>query len=387
MSFIRDRLADKAAAKQVPIMCAFELLPVCNLNCKMCYVRKSMSEVQMAGGLKDANWWLNLARQARDAGLLYPLLTGGEPFLHPEFFDILAGMTEMGLQVSINSNGTLIDEAKAKLLAKYRPIRINITLYGASERAYEDLCGDADAFRRMKQGVALLKRYDVPIKFNASITPENVSDLEGIVAFAKEQGCPIQIATYMFPPIRRDESMIGQNARLSPEDAALARVRADFLQNEPQWFLGQAARFSKFIPIDQIDFGNKEGKEMGMQCRAGLCSFWIDWQGKLMNCGMYPSVRLDPETMPFDKAWKELVEHTAQVRYSPDCILCPNRWLCHPCIAMVSNECGDLNGRPEYLCRMNQASAHYYSEFVAKYFPDSKIQPDLNLPQTDMCEI
>ena len=54
---------------------------------------------------------------------------------------------------------------------------------------------------------------------------------------------------------------------------------------------------------------------------------------------------------------------------------------------MVSNECGDVNGTPEYLCRMNEAAARHYSEFARKYYPD--IQSDLNVdPQPqDSCEL
>lgn len=382
----RDRLSEKAAINRIPLISAFELLPVCNLRCKMCYVRKSMDDVRKGGGLKDAAWWLELAAQAREEGLLYPLLTGGEPFLHPQFFEILEGLNNMGMQVTINSNGSLIDREVARNLSIHRPLRINITLYGASERAYGDLCGDPDAFRRVREAVALLKEYGVPVKFNASITPDNVDDLDEMIAFAKSQDCPIQVATYMFPPIRRDESMVGCNARLSPEDAALARVRADYLQGDPGWFRGMAEYFSRFVPLDQLpERRNAEG-ELGMRCRAGLSSFWVDWQGNLMNCGMYPSVKLDLAGQFRDK-WKELTELTAGVRYKPGCLGCPNKGLCHPCIAMVSNECGDVNGTPEYLCRMNAAAARLYGEFARKYYPDVQPDPQVDPQSQGSCEI
>ena len=386
MKSIRERLSEKAARNKLPIMAAMELLPVCNLHCKMCYVRKSMSEVRSAGGLKDAQWWLSVAKQAADMGLLYPLLTGGEPFLHPQFREIFTGMQDMGMQVSINSNATLIDRELAQWLGKHRPIRINITLYGASEESYQNLCGSADAYGKVRQAVALLKEYDVPVKFNASITPDNFADLEKMVSFAKENGSPIQVATYMFPPIRRDSSMVGKNERLSPEDAALARVMADFHQNEPLWFMGQTERYSRFLPLDQVLKLEQNGAQMGMTCRAGLCSAWIDWKGNLSNCGMYGSVELDMAGRSFQDAWKELVEKTAEIRYESHCAVCPNQHLCHPCIVMIYNECGDLNGRPDYVCRMNQEMSRLYREFARKYYPDHPL-PDSIPEQADICEL
>lgn len=367
MGKISERLWNKAGVMRIPLTGAFELLPVCNLNCKMCYVRKSMAEVNAMGGLLPAQQWLDYARHARDEGMLFPLLTGGEPFVRQDFQEILAKMQEMGLQVSVNSNGTLIDEPMARWLGRHKPTRINITLYGASEDSYQNLCGDGDAFRRVHRAVQWLKQYGVPVKFNASITPENVNDLEGIIAYAKSVDSPIQVATYMFPPVRRDAGMVGQNHRLSPEEAALARVKADWLQNEPLWFLGQAERYRRFVPVTEEMLAKQAAAPAEeMHCRAGRCSFWVDWQGNIANCGMYPSVRFPLAGQSFAEAWKRVVEETNQVRYSPVCTNCPNYRLCHACIAMVYNECGDHSGRPDYLCRMNAAAARYYQEFAAR---------------------
>lgn len=367
MGEISDRLWNKAGAMRIPLTGAFELLPVCNLHCKMCYVRKSMAEVNAMGGLLPAEEWLDYARQARNEGMLYPLLTGGEPFIRQDFQEIMAGMLEMGLQVSINSNGTLIDEPMAKWLGEHKPVRINITLYGASEESYEKLCGDGDAFNRVQRAVTWLKQYNVPVKFNTSITPENVDDLESIMAYAKSIDSPIQAATYMFPPVRRDAGMIGINDRLSPEEAGLAKVKADFLQSDSHWFLGQAERYSHFVELtDEMLAKLSSGESQAMSCRAGRCSFWLDWQGNIGNCGMYTSAKIPLKNHSFAEAWRQVVEETEEIRFSPFCTNCPNYRLCHACIAMVYNESGTVNGRPEYLCRMHAAAAKYYQEYARR---------------------
>ena len=53
--------------------------------------------------------WIRLAREARDQGMLYLLLTGGEPFLYPGFRELYEKLAGMGLILSINTNGALID--------------------------------------------------------------------------------------------------------------------------------------------------------------------------------------------------------------------------------------------------------------------------------------
>lgn len=367
MAKITDRLWNKAGENKIPLTGAFELLPACNLKCKMCYVRLDMEEVKQRGGLLPAEEWIDYARQAKEEGLLFPLLTGGEPFLRRDFLEIYSGIQELGMQISINSNGTLIDEKTAKWLGEHAPTRINITLYGASEETYENLCGSADAYRRVHNAVEWLKKYGVPVKFNTSITQENVGDLEKMMQYAASMGSPIQVATYMFPPVRKDAHMIGQNHRLSPKEAALARVTADWLQSDPTWFAGQAERFARFVPVTE-EMLQKQGETQpcGMSCRAGRCSFWLDWQGNLGNCGMYTTYNLSLKENSFKEAWKKVTEETEKIRFSPFCTNCPNFHLCHACVAMVYNECGDKDGRPIYLCEMNQASAEYYKEFAKK---------------------
>lgn len=387
MKTIQERIYEKASHARIPIMCSFELLPLCNLSCKMCYVRKDGSYVRSHGGLKDGSWWLDLAREGVKHGLLYPLLTGGEPLLHPDFRNILAGMLDMGLQVSINTNGTMIDRDMAEFLNEHRPTRINLTLYGASRETYRMLCGSADAYDRVREAVSLLKEYGIPLKFNCSITPDNVADMPAMIAYAKEQECPIQVATYMFPPLRRDESLVGQNDRLSPEDSALARVTAEHLQAEPGWFVAQAARYQHFVPLDQEPWKMGSGAEEGMRCRAGLCSLWVDWQGNFVNCGMYPSATTSLQGSTFAESWKRIVDETAAIRYDAACFSCPNRPLCHPCIAMIYNECGAHTGRPEYMCRMNQALSVYYAQFVREYYPDISPVPVIPQDPPDTCEI
>ena len=124
---ISKRLWDKAGKERIPLTGTFELLPMCNLSCKMCYVRKSWKEVQEKGGLLSAEYWLKVADEAVEQGLLYLLLTGGEPFMHGEFKKIMRGMLERGVQVSINTNGTLIDDEMAAWLNE--TIYMNIFCY------------------------------------------------------------------------------------------------------------------------------------------------------------------------------------------------------------------------------------------------------------------
>lgn len=352
---------------RIPLAGSFELLPMCNLSCKMCYVRKSRQEVDKMGGLLPAEWWLKKAQEARDLGLLFPLLTGGEPFLRQDIQQIIEGMEKLGLQISINSNGTLIDEQMAYWLSNHRPTRINITLYGASADSYQRLCGDGSAFLRVQKAISLLRHYQIPVKFNMSVTPYNVHELKQVIELAHSFDSPIDVAAYMFPPVRRDAHLIGVNDRLSADEAGKAKVLADFYQRDPAWFKGQTQRYASFVEVtDEMLAKQAVQDPHEMNCRAGRCSFWIDWQGYISNCGMYHSAKTSLKDKTLSEGWQYVVQETNQIRYSSVCTNCPNYHLCHACISMVYSECGDLNGRPTYLCEMNAAAARYYAEYAKK---------------------
>ena len=106
-----DYLFQKASINKIPLSGTFELSPVCNFSCKMCYVRKTSDQIKKEGKcLRDWTEWLELAKQCREAGMLYLLITGGEPFIYPHFKELYGALHSMGFLISINTNGTMIDE-------------------------------------------------------------------------------------------------------------------------------------------------------------------------------------------------------------------------------------------------------------------------------------
>ncbi len=80
---IEQQMFAMAAEKKVPLYGVLELLPLCNLNCDMCYVRMSREEMEEVGRLRTMEEWTKTAEDMMKAGTLFVLLTGGEPLLYP----------------------------------------------------------------------------------------------------------------------------------------------------------------------------------------------------------------------------------------------------------------------------------------------------------------
>ena len=72
---IEERLVRSATQKRIPLGGAFELLPLCNMNCKMCFLRISPEELKARGRLRTVEEWLALAEEEKKEG--YQTTCGG----------------------------------------------------------------------------------------------------------------------------------------------------------------------------------------------------------------------------------------------------------------------------------------------------------------------
>ena len=95
--------------KRNPTNGTFELTVRCNLHCKMCLFRHADSEnAALRTSELTAAEWIDLARQAAEAGTLGLLITGGEPMLRPDFCEIWEGVYRQGFVMELYTNATLV---------------------------------------------------------------------------------------------------------------------------------------------------------------------------------------------------------------------------------------------------------------------------------------
>ena len=334
-----------AYEKKIPLSGSLELTPLCTMDCSMCYVRLSHEELQKRGTVKSAEEWLALAEQMKNAGTLFILLTGGEPLLHPEFRKIYLGLRKMGMIVTLNTNGTLIDEKWANFFFQNPPRRVNISLYGSNELTYEKVCHYKEGYQKTIRAIRLLKDRGIQVKINGSLVKANAGDLEEIVKTAKELETAVNVDTYMYPVkkgVKEDE------VRLSPEEAAVRRVQ----------FLKLYLTEEEFRQRSQMEIAlgdepeQEEDSLPGMRCQAGRSSFAVSWDGMMAPCVMLKEVgRIPVQEYGFQRSWQQIVERTEQIRSGRICQDCRMRGICQVCAASALHEEGSYWKKPEYICR------------------------------------
>lgn len=346
--FLSTHLHAMGARLGLPIGGSFELTARCNFNCPMCYVHLSEEQVRSAGRELIAAQWIALARAARDKGMIFALLTGGEPFVRPDFFEIYSAMKAMGLLVSINTNGSMLcGEVRERLLAD-PPFRLNVSLYGGCRETYRNMCQN-DAFETVLDNIRAIKAAGVDVRLNVSITPYNKQDLAKIYALSRELNVHVKATSYMYPSIRVNGGQYGQGDRLSPEQAAEYGVAWDLLRFTPEEFDQRARAMQALQRVDPDSCAAEP--EQGVGCRAGSSSFWMTWDGRMLPCGMMPGPAAYPLEVGFDAAWEAIREQTRTIRTPPQCAACPKRQVCCMCAAVCITETGAFDQVPRYVCQ------------------------------------
>lgn len=354
-------LHSKANKPGIPISGSFELTARCNFNCKMCYVHQAGEDGKAKASELSAEQWLAFGEAACRKGMVFLLLTGGEPFVRSDFGYIYTELKKMGLMVSINSNASLIDKDMLDFLRREPPVRMNITLYGAGNEAYERVCG-RPMFDKVISNIKALREIGIPVKLNATLTPDNVNDCEKLFELANELGVYIQASAYMFPPMRRaSQRSFEGGERLSAEEAARISVISDRLRFAPEDFMTRAENIKNGIRCFTDDECQQaRGREIG--CRAGKSSFWLTWDGKLMPCGLLTEPSADALELGFEAAWEQIHSETSAIVLPSKCSTCSVSHVCGVCAARCLCETGAFDKAPEYLCEFTNKCVEFTQE-------------------------
>lgn len=359
-SQIEQRLSIKANMAKIPLGGTLELTPMCNMDCNMCYIKQSVVNIEKLGGILPLEQWLNIAKQLKKMGTLFLLITGGEPLLYPNFKKLFAELHKMGFILQLNTNGTLIDEEMADFFLQYMPRQINITLYGANDETYKNLCHNPNGFSQVTNAIKKLNKRSIPLRITSSLTPDNIQDIEEILGFAKKHELEFSPNEYMFPTVR----LYGEKRkfqRFSPEECAKVRIRSRLLMNKQTTMYEQAK-----LMLRQIENTKPlPDHRKGFQCKAGNSGFWLSWRGELLACGMMDKPAVDLRKSSVEEAWKKIVEECKNIRLCSECINCNKRSICNACIASCYAEAsGNHNKRPQYLCDMTDQMIRLAKEAI-----------------------
>jgi len=361
-----EKLSRQAANNKIPLNGAFELTSRCNFNCKMCYIHNQSSDCSAINRELTAEQWIKLATEARDAGLLDLILTGGEIFLRGDFEKIYESVARMGFSISLYTNASLIDDKKAKWLGKIPPSAMEITLYGASAETYEKVCGNGDAYAKVLKAIDLLLAEGINIELKTTPTEDNLDDYEAMAEFSYKRGIPLDIVDYLFP-VRSSPQKINAY-RLTPQKLVDFKEKVNTINRRlfeiySEKGAPESGSYAKKLAQElQEIVPSPQRAESAFGCNAGSSDFWITWDGRMLPCGVLEEPSFRPLEIGFSNAWKGLTEACDRIPACQDCRNCELLSCCDVCPAKLKSETGYYNRPAPYLCEVARMSKEKLSD-------------------------
>jgi radical SAM protein with 4Fe4S-binding SPASM domain len=158
----------------------------CNLSCFYCSRNAGPTET-LDFGLEDLANVLRSLQEYRAHQVKVFALSGGEPFLHPEFFSFLDAIAHHGYGITLNSNLTLLPERMLQRLKSYPIYKIVTTFDGCQECTHDGVRGGG-SFRKTSKNIKRLVDSGFKIFIKTVLRKENLAELEGIVCMGQALG-------------------------------------------------------------------------------------------------------------------------------------------------------------------------------------------------------
>jgi radical SAM protein with 4Fe4S-binding SPASM domain len=347
----------KIRDKRFPIAFDLEVTARCNNNCLHCYINvpaedKTAKEKELS--LDEIN---DIADEAVSLGSLWCLITGGEPLLREDFFDIYLSLRRKGILVSVFTNATLITREHVRLFSKYPPRDIEISVYGVTRKTYERVSRRSGSFDRFSRGLELLLEAGIKVRLKAVALRSNVHELPEIAIFCRERTRdyfrfdPFLHLRFDGNPVRNKEI---KSQRLSPEKI-VALERSD-----PERFKALKEDEATLI-IPEFSCSNDNRLFL---CNAGKRRFIVGYDGLFRICPslLHPDCVYDLRKGRLRDAWHYLVPKVLDMRsgrreLGEKCRCCPFVNLCMWCPANTYLETGEMDTTVDYFCKVAHARA------------------------------
>ena len=328
----------QASHQRIPLNGSFEVTTRCNVRCQHCYLPLA----ERAGSQQNELSFPEIQKiltEIADAGCLWLLLTGGEPFLRKDFLQIYDFAKQKGFIITIFTNGTLLTEQIVDHLAEWRPFAIEISLYGATQATYESVTGIPGSFDRCVKGIELLLARSLPLKLKSVLMTLNQHELEAMRQFSESRGLE-----FRFDPVINagiDGSLDPIKFRLPPEE--IITIESHDPARSENWPKSMAAAKDRDNNTHQL-----------YTCGAGRKSFHIDASGKMSLCISSRNPQYDLRQGSFRDGWEYFLPKVLGIEYSETfaCSTCALRTLCAQCPAMGLNELGNPEAKVPFLCQL-----------------------------------
>lgn len=338
---------------------AWETTRNCNLACIHCRASATLGPYK---GELDTEASLRLLDDIAQVGKPIVILTGGEPLLRNDIFDLARHGTQLGLRMVMACNGTLVDETTAHQMAASGIKRISVSLDGASPESHDTFRGVTGAFQGALRGLDHAKKAGIEFQINTTITQDNLNEIQNILALAVDLGA-VAHHIFLLVPTGRGKYIV---------DKAISATQYEETLN---WFYDQREKTPLQLKATCAPHyyrilrqrAHEEGKKITFQshgldavtrgCLGGIGFCFVSHVGIVQPCGFLDLNCGDVTQTSFVDIWRnaDVFENLRDYdQLSGKCGPCEYKQVCGGCRARAYEATGDYMSE-EPLCSYQPA--------------------------------
>ena len=332
-----------------PKWIAWEITRRCNLKCVHC---RSSSELEVR---EHPDFSFEEAKRVIDDISSYAspvmVLSGGEPLLREDVFDIARYGAGKGLRMCMATNGTLVNDEVCEKIKAADIKMVSLSIDGSTAEVHDNFRNSPGAFDATVNAANLFNRHGIKFLVNSSFTKRNQEEIPRIYKFVKELGAT---AWYMFMivPTGRGEDIMEE--LISVDDYEdLLNWHYDMEKDEEEMLVRPTCAPSYYRIVLQKSKEEGEGyKRRTLQfstggskgCLAGQLIALLDVDGNLLPCSYFPMAAGNIREKSFKEIWEEselFLDLRDFKAYKGRCGACEYVGVCGGCRARAYAMSGD----------------------------------------------
>lgn len=284
---------DKAESKYVPIIISWNTTFKCNLRCAHCYMdakeREGRDELTTEEGKM-------LIDQISEMSKPVLVLSGGEPLLRRDIFEIAKYGTEKGLRMAMGTNGVDIDDEVAMNLQESGIKKVAISIDSSTPPIHDEFRGVKGSWAKSIEGINACMRNGVDVQFNTTVTQQNFDDIGNILSLAENLGVKDLHLFFLVPTGRGTEI---EDITPSMYEEMLRKVLNDYSDKNLEVKPTCAPQYMRVA--DQLGL---DMSRWTRGCIAGLSYCRIFPEGEVTPCPYLPIKLGNIRETPFKDIWK-----------------------------------------------------------------------------------
>ncbi len=284
--------ANFSSERFIPLVMSWNLTRECNMKCSHCYINATEKKLDNELSTQEAK---NLIDQIAEVSRPLLILSGGEPLLRSDVYELVKYGSMKGLKMGLGSNGSLLDVTAAKKLKEAGIATVSVSLDSIKPEQHDEFRGVPGSWQKAVNAIKALRENNVLMQINTTVTQQNINQIDEIMSLAEKIGVE-NFHLFFLVPTGRGTKI----SDISPQDyedmitSTFAKASRHKLNVRPSC-APQFMRIAKGMGFDM--------RQWIRGCIAGLYYCRIYPNGDITPCPYLPITLGNIRAKPFRDIW------------------------------------------------------------------------------------